>query len=119
MSNVVATIHARNVPNRDQRDWVTGPELVTEANIIYRQADYWTRTGLLQPITDITPGSGHLRRYPETQVQRAQAIRQLLDAGVSITGIRHIIDDFVTHGEATHAGITFHLNTTSTGAPTS
>jgi len=117
----VATIHARNVPDRTDRDWVTGPELVAEADITYRQADYWTRTGLLTPIDEPTPGSGHLRRYPDDQVDRARALATLLEAGVSLTTCRAVIDEVLATGSATHQHVTFHLDrrwalTTSTGA---
>jgi DNA-binding transcriptional MerR regulator len=76
---------------------VTGQELCADARITYRQLDYWTRTGLLQPVV-VTPGSGRARGYDLDQAERAAAIRELLYAGVSLQIIRAHIDDFVTTG---------------------
>lgn len=85
------------LPTRDTRDWVTSYELVDEAQISYRQLDYWCRTGLLQPLEAATPGSGHLRRFPEHQVTRAATIRDLLTAGVALQIIRQVIDEVTEH----------------------
>lgn len=110
------TIHARNLPPREDRDWVTTHELLNEADITYRQADYWTRTRLLTPIEAHTPGSGHLRRYRADQVDRARALAALLDAGVSLITCRLVIDEVLATGTATVGGVTLHLNPPSTGA---
>lgn len=101
------------VPPRDERDWVFSTELQAEAAITYRRLDYWTRTGLLQPLhEDITPGTGHVRRYPVDQVERARAIATLLDAGVSLPVCRQVIDDLVATGHATSGQLTFVLTPT-------
>lgn len=101
------TFNANNVPARDDRDWVTGHELCNEAGITYRQCDYWTRTDLLIPVEEATPGSGHLRRYPEDQVTRASVLADLLDAGVSLPICREVIDQLVDEHTVTVGHITF------------
>lgn len=99
--------HANDqLPSRDERDWVTSIELIEDAGITYRQADYWTRTALLAPLEAATPGSGHLRRFPEPQIARAVAINHLLAAGVSLVTIRDVIDDFLEHGSVRLGAIT-------------
>lgn len=87
-------------PPRSERDWVTSSELVIDADITYRQCDYWTRTDLLHPMDDHTPGSGHQRRYPVAQIERAQALAALLDAGVSLPTCRLVIDQVLATGTA-------------------
>lgn len=109
------------IPPRDERDWVTTSELIDEARITYRQADYWTRTGVITPLDKARPGSGIVRRYSVDQIARASAYADLLDAGVSLTVARLVIDQLLATGQATHGHVTFHLNpshrtTASTGA---
>lgn len=99
------------LPTRDARGWVTCVELCDEVDITYRQADYWTRTRLLHPLEDgYTPGSGRLRCYPDTQVQRAAAINALLQAGVSLSTCRRVIDEFTATGHVQVGDITITLN---------
>lgn len=62
------------------RPWVTHHELVA-AGPTYRQVDYWTRMGLLDADFP-TPGSGHQRRYPASEVQVAATMRVLTEAGI-------------------------------------
>lgn len=88
-----STLNQAHVPPRADRDWVTGSELINSAGITWRQLDYWARTGLLTPLDHTILGGFH-----EAQVDRARAIKQLLDAGISPTTIRRHLDDFVTTG---------------------
>lgn len=81
-----------DLPPRSARDWVTTNELVADTGISYRQADYWTRTGLLMPLGEPSPGSGYQRHYPTDQVCRAAVVSALLHAGFSLVGVRRIID---------------------------
>ncbi len=89
------------IPDRDDRDWVTTAELIDDTHISYRQADYWTRTGLLVTLDAANPGSGYLRRYNTSQLVRAAALRDLLAAGISLITCRQVIDEFVEEGHAT------------------
>lgn len=103
------------LPPRDERDWVTTQELLNDARITYRQADYWIRTGLLTTLDDPRPGTGHVRRLAEAQVERARAIAALLEAGISLPVIRHVVDDLVATGQATSGHLTLHLHLDPTG----
>lgn len=94
------------LPEREERDWVLSAELLGEAGITYRQLDYWCRTGLLQPIGDANPGQGWSRRFPEEQVVRARTIVSLLDAGLSMTKVREVVDDFLANGRVDLGGFT-------------
>lgn len=100
MTGTVTTlpVEHRLAPPRDERDWVLSTELITEAGITYRQLDYWSRTGLLTPLTAAAPGSGFVRRFHESQVPRAQTLAALLDAGISLQLCRRVIDDVLTSG---------------------
>lgn len=100
-------VKRRDIPVRDERDWVTAIELCTEAGITYRQLDYWTRTDLLTPLTEALPGSGHFRIYSETELARALALRDLLDAGISLQVIRDVIDQVLAEGQVQVGHITF------------
>lgn len=106
------------VPPRDERDWVTRHELTNDTGITYRQADYWTRTGLLTAIADGHRGTGHQHRYDHTQVDRATAVRQLLDAGMSLPAIRDHIDEYVTTGQIDLGPITLTRTTNKENQPT-
>lgn len=83
------------LPDRADRDWVIALELINQAGISYRQLDYWCRTGLLTTLDGNTPGSGWARRFHETQVERALALRALLNVGMSLQLCRLVIDDFL------------------------
>lgn len=104
------------IPPREDRDWVTSAELQADAAITYRQLDYWTRTHALHPITEHTPGSGHLRRYHEDQVSRAIALRDLLAVGLNGDVVRRIVDDVLDTGQATVGPITITCHATGGAA---
>lgn len=114
MTSNVHHLRIRNheVPPREDRDWVTSAELTIDAGISYRQCDYWTRTGLLVPVGEATPGNGNWRRYAEDQVVRAQALRDLLDAGVSLVTCRDVVDQLVEvgHVDVGHITLIHHPN---------
>jgi site-specific DNA-cytosine methylase len=90
-------------------DWVLSVELLQEADITYRQLDYWCRTRLLKPREDIH-GSGWTRSFTEAQVTRAITIRQLLDAGISLQVIRDHIDEVIDYGEVTFGPVTITIH---------
>lgn len=54
-------------------------QLMAAAGITYRQADYWTRTGVLHPVRVFT-GSGVPRRYALSEVYLATALGRVSDA---------------------------------------
>lgn len=69
-----------------------GPEACGLAGITYRQLDYWARTGLAEPSIRAAHGSGTQRLYSRHDVIKLAAIAELLNAGISLQGIRHVID---------------------------
>lgn len=95
----MATVRTlRRKTPRHLRDWVLSSEIIAETGASYRQVDYWTRTGLLTPIDEVSPGEGHDRRYSLDQLYRARAVVALLDAGVSLEAVRKHIDHLIQHG---------------------
>lgn len=64
--------------------------------ITYRQLDYWARTGLLTPSVADARGSGSQRKYAFTDIVQLKAIKNLLDAGVTLPKIRKALD-YVRH----------------------
>lgn len=89
-----------------ERDWVTAPELCTLAGLSFRQADYWTRTGLITPIDEATPGQGNYRRYSAAEVDKAKAVSALLRAGLQLPSIRKHIHEFLSTGQLTTGPVT-------------
>lgn len=61
---------------------VTSAALVEAAGITYRQLDYWTRNGHLEPIAG-TAGNGHgsRRLFPVEAVYEARLMGQLVAIG--------------------------------------
>ena len=105
--NVTYLTIAGHLPPIEDRDWVTSTELAALADITYRQLDYWTRTGLLDTITQALPGSGYTRAFDRTQVTKATALRDLLAAGVSLITCRAVIDELLDTGSVDVGAITF------------
>lgn len=58
-------------------------ELCYRAGLSYRQGDFWTATGLLQPACS-DPGSGTPRWYPLAEVHVAALTRELIEAGFAL-----------------------------------
>ncbi|MGN6723081.1 MAG: MerR family transcriptional regulator [Marmoricola sp.] len=65
-----------------------GPTACAAAGITYRQLDYWTRTGLIQPSVRGATGSGTQRLYGFRDILVLKVIKRLLDTGVSLQQIR-------------------------------
>lgn len=65
-----------------------GPEACAAAGISYRQLDYWARTRLVEPSVRAASGSGSQRLYSRQDVVALRLVRELLDAGMSLTVIR-------------------------------
>ncbi len=68
-----------------------GPTACSAAGISYRQLDYWTRTGLVEPTVRTAGGSGTQRLYSFRDVLLLKVIKRLLDAGVSLQQIRSAV----------------------------
>lgn len=54
---------------------------VRDRGLTYRQLDHWVRSGYLHPIQH--GGSGHARTWPQTELQVADLMRRLVDAGLT------------------------------------
>lgn len=63
-----------------------GPTACNAAGITYRQLDYWTRTGLVEP--SVRAARGSQRLYSELDIVLLRLIKHLLDAGISLQQIR-------------------------------
>ena len=65
-----------------------GATACSAAGISYRQLDYWTRTGLVEPSIRTATGSGSARLYGFRDILVLKIVKRLLDAGVSLQNIR-------------------------------
>lgn len=70
-----------------------GHSVVTIVGISYRQLDYWDRTDLVSPSIQTANGSGTRRLYSFRDVLVLKIIKQLLDAGISLTNIRRAMEN--------------------------
>ncbi|WP_432206668.1 MerR family transcriptional regulator [Microbacterium phyllosphaerae] len=61
------------------------------AGITYRQLDYWARTELITP-THLRTGELGGRAYTGNDVILLRLVKELLDSGLSLQEIRHIIE---------------------------
>ncbi|MFN2389712.1 MAG: MerR family transcriptional regulator [Actinomycetota bacterium] len=69
-----------------------GPQTCKIVGITYRQLDYWTRTGLVQPSVQEARGSGTQRLYSFNDLLQLKVVKSLTDAGASLQKIRQAID---------------------------
>ncbi|MDQ3645884.1 MAG: MerR family transcriptional regulator [Actinomycetota bacterium] len=69
-----------------------GPQTCKIVGITYRQLDYWTRTGLVQPSVQEAKGSGTQRLYSFNDLLQLKVVKSLTDAGASLQKIRQAID---------------------------
>lgn len=69
-----------------------GPHTCKIVGISYRQLDYWTRTGLVQPSIQPAQGSGTQRLYSFNDLLQLKLIKSLTDAGASLQKVRQAIE---------------------------
>jgi DNA-binding transcriptional MerR regulator len=69
-----------------------GPQACKIVDITYRQLDYWTRTGLVNPSIQPAHGSGTQRLYSFNDLLQLKVIKSLTDAGASLQKVRQAID---------------------------
>ena len=69
-----------------------GPQACKVVGITYRQLDYWTRTGLVEPTLQPAKGSGTQRLYSFNDLLQLKVIKSLTDAGASLQKVRQAID---------------------------
>ncbi|MDN4173945.1 MerR family transcriptional regulator [Nocardioides sp. SOB77] len=74
-------------------------ELCVVADLTYRQVDYWTRTGHLNPTGDRFPGSGNTPRlYDHHQVALAIQLSRLTKAGIPMPRAAHVARELLDTG---------------------
>jgi DNA-binding transcriptional MerR regulator len=76
----------------------SGPQACQYACISYRQLDYWTRTGLIEPELQPATGSGSHRLYSFRDIVLLRVIKSLLDAGMTLVKIRQTMTQLRTFG---------------------
>jgi DNA-binding transcriptional MerR regulator len=69
-----------------------GPQTCKIVGITYRQLDYWTRTGLVEPTVQAATGSGSQRLYSFNDLLQLKVVKSLTDAGASLQKVRQAID---------------------------
>jgi len=70
-------------------------ELLVEAcGCSYRQIDYWVRTGYLRPERGRS-GSGHWRRWPESEARIAIVMSRLIRCGFAVPDAARIARAFI------------------------
>lgn len=58
-------------------------EQVLKNGLTYRRLDHWTRVGYLRPARRGGTGTGHVRQWPQEELQVADLMRRLVDAGLT------------------------------------
>ncbi len=87
--------YLRDIPLPGMDEGVSGyrgPAVCKIVGISYRQLDYWTTTGLVQPSVRGADGSGSQRLYAFNDVLQLKIVKNLLDTGVSLQRIRAAIE---------------------------
>lgn len=74
-----------------------GPAACSAAGITYRQLDYWSRTGLVEP-SGRPAKPGPERLYTVDDVLVLAAIRTMMDAGISLKQIRTLVNGVRARG---------------------
>jgi DNA-binding transcriptional MerR regulator len=66
----------------------TSAEVCEETGITYRRLDFWVRQGYLRPAGQT--GTGHRRKWPESEVRVARHMSRLIDAGWTVAAAARI-----------------------------
>jgi len=66
----------------------SGTKAAKIVGISYRQLDYWTRTGLIEPSLAVAEGSGSRRSYSYQDLLQLRMVKTLLDAGIGLASVR-------------------------------
>lgn len=74
--------------------------LTIKADLTYRQVDFWTRAGYLQPTTADITGSGIPREYPDDQLPIAREMSRLTKAGIPAKVAHQLALDLLAEGRA-------------------
>jgi DNA-binding transcriptional MerR regulator len=87
-----------------------GPQTCKIVGITYRQLDYWTRTGLVEPSLQPAQGSGTQRLYSFNDLLQLKVIKSLTDAGASLQKVREAIDYVRNHVDQDWSKVTIVAN---------
>jgi DNA-binding transcriptional MerR regulator len=87
-----------------------GPQACKIVGITYRQLDYWTRTGLVEPSLQPAHGSGTQRLYSFNDLLQLKVIKNLTDAGASLQKVRQAIDYVQNHLDEDWSKVTIVAN---------
>ncbi|OKL50097.1 MerR family transcriptional regulator [Boudabousia marimammalium] len=90
----------------DETTGFRGPIACKAVGITYRQLDYWTRSGLVEPSVRDSSGSGTQRLYSFRDLLFLKVVKRLLDSGVSLQQIRVAVGELHNRGIQDLAGIT-------------
>lgn len=93
-------------PVPDEHIGYRGASVCQIANITYRQLDYWSRTGLIEPSIRTAQGSGSQRLYSFKDILVVKIINRLLSAGISLQNIRIAVDHLRERGVEDLANLT-------------
>ncbi len=74
------------------RESFTSREAVDLAEVTYRQADYWTRLGLIEPMTG-AHGSGSRRRWSIEDILALRVVHLLMRHRIPQDTIREVLAD--------------------------
>src|SRR5438045_2797856 len=81
------------LPHRGCVEPHTLPALARIACIEYRTAHVWMKRGLLSPSIREAGGTGHPALFSSSDVCRAIRLARLREAGLSMDGLRRVVDD--------------------------
>ncbi|AOZ73466.1 transcriptional regulator [Boudabousia tangfeifanii] len=90
----------------DETTGFRGPVACRAVGITYRQLDYWSRSGLVEPSIRDAKGSGSQRLYSFRDILVLKIVKRLLDSGVSLQQIRSAINELANRGVEDLTGIT-------------
>lgn len=90
----------------DETTGFRGPVACKATGITYRQLDYWTRSGLVEPSIRDASGSGSQRLYSFRDLLFLKVVKRLLDSGVSLQQIRVAVGELHSRGIQDLVGIT-------------
>lgn len=89
-----------NVTHLPQREGLTASEVLDAVpGLTYRQLDFWSRTGRIQPLPG-KHGSGHYHRYTSEQVRVIGRMHRLVMLGFTLDAAHHIATDRKTAEQA-------------------
>jgi len=100
------TIDRLTEPVSAQEHGYREPTVCAAAGITYRQLDYWTKNGLIQPSVSSGHGSDSRRLYSFRDVVVLKVVKRLLDTGISLQQIRAAVDYLRERGSEDLAHVT-------------